>query len=136
MGVPIWLRTGDVSGIAPARKKPKGPVWLIAESSRGLGLTLAKAVLRQGHLAVLATRNTAAVQDLANTFPHTAAIVALDGTKPDDIARVIQEGKARFGSIDFLVNTAGVGYVPAVEKRTGEDTGRQVHVDFSGLDGT
>jgi NAD(P)-dependent dehydrogenase (short-subunit alcohol dehydrogenase family) len=73
-------------------------------------LALAKAVLRQGHRVVLAALNTAAVRDLADPFPHTAIVAALDSTKPDDIARIIQEAKERFGSVDVLVNTAGVGY--------------------------
>jgi NADP-dependent 3-hydroxy acid dehydrogenase YdfG len=110
MGVPIWLRIGDASGIPSATKKQKGPLWVIAESSSGLGLTLVKAVLRQGHRVVLAALNTAAVQDLADPFPHTAIVAALDSTKPDDLACIIQEAKERFGSVDVLVNTAGVSY--------------------------
>lgn len=133
MGVPIWLQTGDASGITPAKKKPTGPVWLIAESSSGFGLALAKDVLRQGHRAVLATRSKAAVQDLADAFPETAFVVALDDTKPDDIARIIQEGKVRFGSIDILVNTAGVGHMPAVNEGDSEETGRQVHINLFSL---
>jgi NAD(P)-dependent dehydrogenase (short-subunit alcohol dehydrogenase family) len=134
MGVPIWLRIGDTSGISPARKKPAGPVWVIAESSSGLGMALAKAVLRQGHRVVLAALNTAAVQDLADPFPHTAIVAALDSTKPDDIARIIQEAKEqRFGSVDVLVNTAGVGYIPAVGKGDEKATGRQIDLNFSGL---
>ncbi len=133
MGVPIWLRTGDASGISPSRKKTAGPVWVIAESSSGLGMALAKAVLRQGHRVVLAALNTAAVQDLAEPFPHTAVVAALDSTKPDDIARIVQEAKDRFGSVDILVNTAGVGYIPAAGEGDGKDIGRQIDINFSDL---
>jgi NADP-dependent 3-hydroxy acid dehydrogenase YdfG len=131
MGVPIWLRIGDASGIPSATKKRAGPVWVIAESSSGPGLALAKAVLRQGHRVILAALDTAAVQDLADPFPHTAIVAALDSTKPDDIARIVQEAKDRFGSVDILVNTAGVGYIPAVEKGAAKDTGRQIDINFS-----
>jgi NAD(P)-dependent dehydrogenase (short-subunit alcohol dehydrogenase family) len=136
MGVPIWLRTGDASGISPARKKPAGPVWVIAESSSGLGLALAKAFLRQGHRVVLATCNTAAVQGLAYAYPDTTLVAALDDTKPDDFARIIQEAKDRFGSVDALVNTAGVGYIPAVEEGHGEGISRQIEINFSDLTAT
>jgi NAD(P)-dependent dehydrogenase (short-subunit alcohol dehydrogenase family) len=136
MGVPIWLRTSDASGIARARKKPTAPVWLIAESSSGLGLALAKGVLRQGHRAILATRSKVTVQDLADAFPDTAFVVALNDTKPDDIARVVQKGRDRFGSIDILVNTAGAGYIPAVMDGDSEDIGRQVHINLSNLGAT
>jgi NADP-dependent 3-hydroxy acid dehydrogenase YdfG len=135
MDVPKWLRTGDASGILPARKKPAGPVWLIAESSSVIGLALAIAVLGQGQRVVLAARNTAALQDLADPFPHTA-VVALDGTKPDDIARVVQDTKDRFGSVGVLVNTAGVGHMLAVQEGDSEDVGRQIEINFAGLDAT
>ena len=99
----------------------------------GFVLALAKAVLRQGHRVVIAALNTAAVQDLADPFPHTAIVAALDSTKPDDIARIIQEAKERFGSVDVLVNTAGVGYIPAVGKGDEKATGRQIDLNFSDL---
>jgi NAD(P)-dependent dehydrogenase (short-subunit alcohol dehydrogenase family) len=136
MGVPIWLRTGDTNGISPAGKKPAGPVWVIAESSGGLGLALAKAVLRQGHRVVLATCNMAAVQGLAYAYPDTTLVAVLDDTKSDDIARIVQEAKDRFGSVDILVNTAGVGYIPAVEEGNKEGISRQIDLNLSDLTAT
>lgn len=136
MGVPIWLRIGDTSGISPERKKPAGPVSVIAESSSSLGIALAKAVLRQGHRVVLAALNTAAAQDLADPFPHTAIVAALDSTKQDDIARIVREAKDRFGSVDVLVNTAGVGYIPAVEEGNREGISRQIDINLSDLTAT
>jgi NAD(P)-dependent dehydrogenase (short-subunit alcohol dehydrogenase family) len=130
MGViPNWVRTANASGIPPA-KKPPGPVWLIAEGSSGIGLALAKAVLRQGHRVVLAARNMEAVQDLAAAYPNTAFVAALDGTKSDDIARIIREARDRYGSIDVLVNTAGVGYIPAVGEGDGEGVGRPFDINL------
>jgi NAD(P)-dependent dehydrogenase (short-subunit alcohol dehydrogenase family) len=136
MGVPIWLRTGGANGIPSEKRNSAGPVWVIAESSSGLGLALAKAVLRQGHRVVLAALNTAAAQDLADPFPHTAIVAALDSTKPDDIARIVREAKDRFGSVDVLVNTAGVGYIPAVEEGNRDGISRQIGINFSDLTAT
>jgi NAD(P)-dependent dehydrogenase (short-subunit alcohol dehydrogenase family) len=58
-------------------------------------------------------------------------VTALDSTKPDDIARIVRETKDRFGSVDVLVNTAGVGYIPAVEEGDGKGIGRQIDINFS-----
>jgi NAD(P)-dependent dehydrogenase (short-subunit alcohol dehydrogenase family) len=102
----------------------------------GFVLALGKAVLRQGHRVVIAALNTAAVQDLADPFPHTAIVAALDSTKPDDIARIVQEAKDRFGSVDVLVNTTGVGYIPAVEEGNREGISRQIDINFSDLTAT
>jgi NAD(P)-dependent dehydrogenase (short-subunit alcohol dehydrogenase family) len=131
MGVPIWLRVGDASGIALEEKKPVGPVWLMAEGSSSLGLALAKAVLSHGHRVALATSNTAAVRHLADANRDTAIVVAFNPTKPDDIARIMNETKDRFGSLDVLVNTAGVGYVSAAEAGDVEDIGGNIAIDIS-----
>jgi hypothetical protein len=110
MGVPIWLRIGDTSGISPARKKPAGPVWVIAESSSGLGMALAKAVLRQGHRVVLATLNTAAAQDLADPFPQSRT------------TSLASFGKPRIGSVLSMFSSTRL--VLVISRRWRRVTGR------------
>jgi NAD(P)-dependent dehydrogenase (short-subunit alcohol dehydrogenase family) len=61
------------------------------------------------------------MQALADAFPETALVCALDITKPEQIASVVRQAESRFGSIDVLVNAAGVGYLAAVEE--GEEEG-------------
>ncbi|MBQ0820931.1 SDR family NAD(P)-dependent oxidoreductase [Microvirga sp. HBU67558] len=114
MGVPIWLRIGNASGISPSMRRVPGSVWLIADSSSPVGLSVAKDVVQRGHRVILAARNTAAVQDLVRGFPNTTLVVALDGTSSDDITRIIQESKDQFGPIEVLVNTPGVGSLPSL----------------------
>jgi NADP-dependent 3-hydroxy acid dehydrogenase YdfG len=114
MGVPIWLRIGDASGISPSMRRAPGSVWLIADSSSPVGLSAAKDVVQRGHRVILAARNTAAVQDLVRGFPNTTLVVALDGTTSDDVIRIIQEYKDRFGPIEVLVNTPGIGSLPSL----------------------
>jgi NAD(P)-dependent dehydrogenase (short-subunit alcohol dehydrogenase family) len=75
----------------------------------------------------------AAVQGLAYAYPDTTLVAARDDTKSDDIARIVQEAKDRFGSVDVLVNTAGVGYVPAGGEGDGKDISRQIDINFSDL---
>jgi NAD(P)-dependent dehydrogenase (short-subunit alcohol dehydrogenase family) len=77
-----------------------------------------------------------AKRNSAGPFPHTAIVAALDSTKPADIARIVREAKDRFGSVDVLVNTAGVGYIPAVEEGNREGISRQIHINFSDLTAT
>ena len=114
MGVPVWLQTGDASGISPSMRRAPGSVWLIADSSSPVGHSVAKEVVQRGHRVILAARNTAAVQDLVRGFPSTTLVVALDGTTSDDITRIIQESKDQFGPIEVLVNTPGVGSLPSL----------------------
>lgn len=112
MVVPVWLRAGDGSGMPPSMRRAPGSVWLIADSSSQVGLAVAKDVVERGHRVILAARNTAAVQDLVRGFPNTTHVVALDGGTSDDVTRIVRETKDRFGPIEVLVNTPGVGSLP------------------------
>lgn len=54
--------------------------WFITGASRGLGRSLATAVLDRGDNAVLGVRTTDALDDLARQHPTTAMIAAVDVT--------------------------------------------------------
>ncbi len=90
--------------------------WLITGCSTGLGRALAEAVIGAGHNVVVTARNVTSVADLADTAPDRVLLVALDVTKPDQVASAVQQAQQRFGSVDVLVNNAGYGYRAAVEE--------------------
>jgi NAD(P)-dependent dehydrogenase (short-subunit alcohol dehydrogenase family) len=91
--------------------------WLITGCSTGLGRALAEAVIDAGHNTVVTARDAAKVSDLADSAPERVLAVALDVTKPDQIAAAVQQTEERFGSgPDVLVNNAGYGYRAAVEE--------------------
>lgn len=96
------------------------PTWLITGCSTGLGRALAEAVIDNGHNAVVTARDAAKVTELADIAPDRVLPVALDVTKPDQIASAVAQAEGRFGGIDVLVNNAGYGYRAAVEE--GDDT--------------
>jgi len=90
--------------------------WLITGCSTGLGRALAEAVIGAGHNAVVTARDVAKVADLADTATQRVLTVALDVTKPDQVAAAVQRADERFGGVDVLVNNAGYGYRAAVEE--------------------
>ncbi|SOX52855.1 KR domain-containing protein [Mycobacterium ahvazicum] len=96
------------------------PTWLVTGCSTGLGRALAEAVIDTGHNAVVTARDAAKVAELADIAPDRVLTVALDVTKPDQIASAVEQADERFGGIDVLVNNAGYGYRAAVEE--GDDT--------------
>ena len=124
------VKSRDVSKIS--QKTISNPVWLITGCSSGLGHALASAVLHRGHRVVLTARNTAPMQALANAFPETALVCALDITKPQQIASVVSQAEFHFGSIDVLVNNAGVSYLAAVEEGEEEAIRGQFETNFFG----
>lgn len=72
------------------------------------------------------------MQVLADAFPETALVCALDITKPQQIASVVSQAESRFGSIDVLVNNAGVSYLAAVEEGEEEAIRWQFETNFFG----
>jgi NAD(P)-dependent dehydrogenase (short-subunit alcohol dehydrogenase family) len=92
--------------------------WLITGCSSGLGRALAEAVIGAGHNAVVTARDVSSVADLSETAPERVLAVALDVTKPAQVAAAVQQAAQRFGGVDVLVNNAGYGYRGAVEKAT------------------
>lgn len=95
--------------------------WLITGCSTGLGRALARTVLEHGHNAVVTARNITTLEDIASAFPDTALVLSLDVTDRVQIGSVVDQARARFGSIDVLVNNAGYGYRAAVEEADDAD---------------
>jgi NAD(P)-dependent dehydrogenase (short-subunit alcohol dehydrogenase family) len=95
------------------------PVWLITGCSTGFGRELAKLVLARGWRAVVTARNSAQVEDIAAGHGDRALVQALDVTSHEQILDVVALARKRFGRIDVLVNSAGYGYLSAIEE--GED---------------
>jgi NAD(P)-dependent dehydrogenase (short-subunit alcohol dehydrogenase family) len=58
--------------------------------------------------------------------------VALDVTKPEQVASAVQQAQERFGSVDVLVNNAGYGYRTAVEEGDDPDVRTLFDTHFFG----
>src|SRR5271168_1169016 len=91
--------------------------WLITGASSGLGYELASVALRRGDRVVLAATALAPMQTLAANFRDSALALAFDVTDAEQRASIVREAEARFGSIDFLVNNAGIDILGAVEEQ-------------------
>ena len=108
-------------------------VWLITGCSTGFGRNLAKEVLLKGYKAVVTSRNKADVEDIIAKYPETALALKLDVTKPEEIAAAVAAAVAHFGTIDVLVNNAGIGYFAAIEESEDEDVRRMFEINVFGL---
>ena len=106
--------------------------WLITGCSTGLGRALAEAVIGAGHNVVATAREVAKVADLAEATPQRVLAVALDVTQPAQVTAAVQQARARFGSVDVLVNNAGYGYRAAVEEGDEADVRALFETHFFG----
>ena len=108
-------------------------VWFITGCSTGFGRNLAKEILLKGYKAVVTSRKKEDVEDITTSYPDTALALQLDVTKADEIEASVAEAVARFGSIDVLVNNAGIGYFGAIEESDEAEVRRMFDINVFGL---
>ncbi len=98
----------------------KGKSAVITGSTSGIGLGYAKALAAEGASVTINGFGDAAAieterQALAAASGAGAAYSAADMTKPDQIAAMISDARKAFGSVDILINNAGIQHVAPVE---------------------
>lgn len=91
--------------------------WLITGTSTGFGRSLATFLAKQPGVNLVATaRNTSKLAYL-DPFNHgQIKKLTLDVTNQQEINTVVERAQATFGTIDVLVNNAGLGYFGTFEE--------------------
>lgn len=111
----------------------ENPVWLITGASSGLGLALAEAVLQRGWRAVLTARRPESLDELVSRYGNQALAISLDVTDKASIDKAVSAAEAQFGAIDVLVNSAGYGYLAAIEEGDDREIRDQFDTNVFGL---
>ena len=104
-----------------AESTTPGRTWLITGCSSGLGRATAEAVLARGDRAVATGWQVADLADLAARYPRTCRTAALDVTSGPAVAAAVELAEQAFGGADVLLNSAGFGFLGAVEESTPEE---------------
>jgi len=85
-----------------------GKTIVITGASRGIGAATARHMVTQGANVVLAARTTDAITSLANELGSNALAIPCDVSDWQQGLNLITETVSRFGSLDVLINNAGV----------------------------
>jgi 3-hydroxybutyrate dehydrogenase len=92
----------------------------VTGSISGIGFGIAEALAGSGMNVMLngfgeAYQTESKRQHLAETYGVDVAYSNADVTKPSDIARMVMEASRRFGTLDVVVNNAGILHVGTVD---------------------
>jgi NAD(P)-dependent dehydrogenase (short-subunit alcohol dehydrogenase family) len=95
---------------------------IVTGASRGIGLAIARMLAEEGHALTLAARRPEPLEEAAAKLRDAGAEVeAVAGNMADeeDVQQVVAAHRERFGRLDVLVNSAGVGIgAPLAEVQT------------------
>ena len=99
----------------------KGKSALVTGSTSGIGLAIARALAADGaNLTINGFGDKAAIEKersgIEKDFGVKAVYSAADMTKPAEIAAMVKTAEQTFGSLDVLVNNAGIQFVSPIEE--------------------
>jgi 3-hydroxybutyrate dehydrogenase len=114
----------------------KGKTALVTGSTSGIGLATARALAQDGaNLMINGFGDKAAIEKervaLEKDFGIKALYSPADMSKPAEIAEMIRATEKEFGSLDVLVNNAGIQYVANVEDFPAEKWDAVIAINLS-----
>ena len=104
---------------------------LVTGGSSGIGLAIARALREDGYELTLGSRTAAKVEAAAAELDALA--VAADVSREEDCTRLVDAHAERFGRLDVLVNSAGIGIAGRIEDLATKHVDLQLDVNLRGL---
>ncbi len=104
---------------------------LVTGGSSGIGLAIARLLHEEGFDLTLVSRTAEKVEAAAAELG--AAAIAANVADPEDCARAVAEHRERFGRLDVLVNSAGVGIGGMVADLDLKKLDLQLDINLRGL---
>src|SRR5690348_17067283 len=96
-------------------------VWFVTGASKGLGLSLVKQLLQQGHQVAATSRSVAELRKDVSSTDARFLPLAVDLKSQISVNQAIEQTVARFGRLDVVVNNAGYGLTGSLEELTDEE---------------
>lgn len=114
----------------------KGKNAIITGASKGIGKAIALRLAQEGVNLILAARTQATldetIKDVSRITKAKVFGVPTDVSKLDDLQHLTNTALKQFGTIDILINNAGVSSQYPFEKQPLEDIERLAHTNYLG----
>ena len=115
----------------------KNKVGFITGGSKGIGLGVAEAMVKENIKVAITGRNKEAVDAAVEHLNAISADSALgfvsDVRKPDDLEGNVKEILAKWGSLDYVIANAGVGHFGNIETLTAELWNETIDINLTGV---
>ena len=111
-------------------------VAVVTGGSRGIGYSIAEALVRHGARVVIGSRNAAdlaqACDALNKLAPSRVDAIETDVREYRQVERLMARAEERFGGLDILVNNAGIGLFSPVEEISREEWDAVIGTNLTG----
>jgi 3-oxoacyl-[acyl-carrier protein] reductase len=114
----------------------KDKVAYITGGSKGIGFSVAKALLDQGMKVAITSRTKKAADEAAKTLgADPSRVLALESQVGSMVSeqQAIQATIEHFGSLDVLVANAGVGHFAPIDEMTEEQWQETIETNLTGV---
>ena len=107
------------------------PSALVTGGSSGIGLAIARMLRDEGYELTLASRTAEKVRAAAAELG--AVGLQADLSREEDCVRIVADHRERFGGLDVLVNSGGIGIAGTVDSLVTKHVDLQLGVNLRGL---
>ncbi len=114
----------------------KGKTALVTGASSGIGACIAKGLAKAGAMVIVAARRVDRLQDLVKEIEAEdgkALAVAMDVRDKQSVQAAFEQGQQAMGSINIVINNAGVADTKAFNKIDDESLDFVMGTNFNGV---
>ena len=108
-------------------------VAIITGAAQGMGAEHVRHFIVEGAKVAITDINLDAAQELADEVGENAIAIKLDVSNSADWKNAVEKTEAAFGTVNVLVNNAGVGIFKPIEELTEEDFQLTFKIDELGV---
>ncbi len=108
---------------------------VVTGGGRGIGASVARALAEAGAGVLVAARSTNEIERVAaelSALGHRVLAVPCDVTDPDSVRKLAVAAANHLGTVDVLVNNAGIAHSAPLHRLTLEDWNRLLAVNATG----
>jgi 3-oxoacyl-[acyl-carrier protein] reductase len=110
---------------------------LITGGSKGIGLGIAEAMIREGMNVAITSRTAAevaaAAQQLNQIRPDSAIGIASDVRQLSSLEQVVDQVQQQWGRLDVVIANAGVGHFASIESLTEQQWKDTIDINLTGV---